>query len=65
MFLFLFIFSFKGGHAITIVGFGVEDGVDYWTVKNSWGPFWGDNGYFRILRGVDEVGIESHMTGLI
>jgi cathepsin B len=54
-----------GGHAILIVGFGTENGTDYWTVKNSWSSYWGDNGYFRIVRGVDEVGIESHMSGWV
>jgi cathepsin B len=49
----------EGGHAIRIVGWGSEDGVDYWTVANSWNPYWGENGYFRILRGVNECGIEE------
>jgi len=53
-----------GGHAITIVGFGIENGTKYWTVKNSWSKYWGANGYFRIRRGTDECGIESHLTGL-
>jgi cathepsin B len=40
-----------GGHAVKIVGYGVEDGVAYWTVANSWGPTWGENGYFKIKQG--------------
>jgi cathepsin B len=48
-----------GGHAIEIVGYGEDSGVKYWIVKNSWNPSWGDNGYFKILRGQDECGIES------
>jgi len=31
-----------GGHAIKIVGYGVEDGTDYWLVMNSWNDSWGD-----------------------
>ena len=46
-----------GGHAVTIVGFGVYDGINYWIVKNSWGSDWGENGYFRIATG--ECGIDS------
>lgn len=48
-----------GGHAIRVLGWGVEDGTPYWLVANSWNPHWGDGGYFKILRGSNECGIES------
>ena len=38
-------------HAVTIVGYGNENGIDYWLIKNSWGQTWGENGYMKILRG--------------
>jgi cathepsin B len=48
-----------GGHAVRIVGWGVDSGTKYWRVANSWNPFWGEQGYFRIVRGVNSCGIES------
>jgi len=48
-----------GGHAIKIIGWGTESGVDYWTVANSWNTDWGDMGFFKIRRGTDECGIED------
>jgi cathepsin B len=50
---------FLGGHAVKFVGWGVENNVKYWLVANSWNPNWGDGGYFKILRGTNECGIES------
>lgn len=54
----------EGGHAVKIVGWGVTTNifgreVPYWTVANSWGPSWGDSGFFKIRRGSDECGIEK------
>ena len=47
----------KGGHAVKLVGWGVEDGVEYWKIANSWNEDWGEDGYFRIKMG--ECGIED------
>ena len=48
-----------GGHAVKAVGWGTEDGTDYWLIANSWGTSWGEDGFFKIKRGVDECGIEK------
>jgi cathepsin B len=50
-----------GGHAVKIVGWGVDGGVKYWKIANSWNPYWGEKGYFRIAHG--EGGIDSMVVG--
>ncbi|KAJ9463790.1 Gut-specific cysteine proteinase [Diplonema papillatum] len=41
-------------HVISIVGFGTDGATPYWIIRNSWGEYWGEMGYFRISRAEGE-----------
>jgi len=43
-------------HAVVAVGYGVENGVPYWLIKNSWGADWGVDGYFKMELGKNMCG---------
>ena len=49
-------------HAVTLVGYGTENGTPYWLVRNSWGSSWGEKGYFRMYRGKGVCGINQYIT---
>lgn len=54
-----------GGHAVEIVGWGERDKIKYWIIKNSFGEDWGDNGYFKMIRGTNNCLIEENIiTGI-
>lgn len=49
-------------HEVSIVGFGEENGKKYWIIRNSWGLEWGEHGFMRLIRGINNLGIETDCT---
>ena len=43
-------------HAVAVIGWGTQNGQDYWIIKNSWGEDYGDQGYIHIKRGTCGIG---------
>jgi len=49
----------KVDHSVVLVGFGIENGVEYWVICNSWGEQWGMNGYMKLKKGKNLMNLES------
>ena len=49
-----------GGHAVEITGWGVENGIPYWEIENTWGEEWGIGGFFKMVRGKNNCDIEDN-----
>lgn len=55
----------KADHSVRVVGYGVENGKEYWLAANSWGTVFGENGFFRIKRYQQELGFENYLMSAL
>jgi cathepsin X len=49
-------------HDVSVVGWGIQEGIKYWVVRNSWGANWGEGGFFRIVKGINNLNLESNCS---
>lgn len=56
--------DFLGYHAVRVIGWGSQNNKDYWLAVNSWTPYWGENGLFRIHRKNNECEFGDFVTSV-
>jgi cathepsin X len=55
--------AWASDHVISVVGWGMDGTQEYWLVRNSWGRFWGEDGFFRVALGTNVMNIEASGPG--
>ena len=52
----------RSNHVVSITGWDVDDdGKEFWHVRNSWGQYWGEQGFFRVVTGKNMLDLESNV----
>lgn len=51
----------SGNHIVELLGYGRQDGIPYWLVKNSWGTEWGESGFIKLPMGMNACGLFNYV----
>ena len=57
--------TITSNHQVTFVGYTTVNNKSVWILKNSWGPTWGDKGFFYIPIGSNDYCVESYAYTVI
>jgi cathepsin X len=59
-----YVWNTTHNHGVSLVGWGYDEATDtqHWIIRNSWGQYWGELGFFRLQLGLNLLGIESNIA---
>lgn len=55
--------EYMGAHVVRLIGWGTENGTDYWLAANSWGTNWGNNGTVKVKRNKNGCNFAKYVLG--